>query len=500
MTQESIPKSVNSEILVSTLKKVFNKSKSGHPLRIDPDSNQIRLKNDKNNLGIVYLEAPYISLPSYEVLKLIQMGKCCSYCGEVLKIYDNGKMKDDGNRGKREKQTTVEKHERYINGLDCSNCEVRWCDKQCKELDFKHDLLYHRPSNKSSTHAFIDTNGVEKDTFYFDKWKSLETLLLKENLDLCYNTIICILHIYYDDNLLTGYESLRCLDTNDEKSYDEYLESSNTDHKQIWEKFLSCFKKFEMSYVKFLQYMAIFKMNNYNGSIYLIFSALAKSNIKEPNLKIEYFDGNTKRDYEEFLIKTGDNNSVKIFKHHVIDSPTVKPIYTNKTSGILDKKIIQILNTSKISTQEELTIMDQDYSNPIDLEDDDFAFISDDNGDVDIPKIILPMPTSNNGNKQPKIRNASFTSSGASFGEGIIKYNRDQIREMLENMSQNLKLDEESSDELDEVIDDEVSSSFGSSVNQNLVVSMVKNLQMAPSASQRRKSVKFEDNITTIQT
>jgi hypothetical protein len=512
MGDEEIPTKLNWVLLAPVLKKILNKSKSGHPLRYDSSCDQIKLKNEKSHLGIVYLEAAYIALPKYDILKLIERGKCCAFCGEVLKIYDNGRMKDDDNKQTRQKQTTIDKHERYLNGLDCSNCEARWCAKQCKDLDFRHNLLYHRPSNKNVTHPFINVSKVEIDIFYYDIWKKLDKLILEENLELCYKTIMCILQIYYDPNLKDGYESLKCFDSEKEIDYETYLLKSmkiteKSKLKEICQLLNSCFKKFQIPYLQFLKYLTIFELNNYDGSIYLIFAALKRSKQNESNIKIEYFDGNTIRDYEEFVVKKTDDNSVQLFKHHIIDNPIVKPIYTNKSSGILSKKIIQIVNSTKLTIESNLILLDQDYSNPLDLEDDEIGFISDENENYDddkivnIPKIILPVTNISNitqtNRKTNKIRNASFTSSGASFGEGIIKYNRDQIREMLENMSHNL-IDEESSDDLDDVIeDDNLSSSLGSSINKN-IVSMVKNLHITPGSVQRRKSVKFEETITTI--
>lgn len=492
------------ETLLPLLKKILNKSKSSHLLRVDQSSNEIKLKGDKQHLGLIYLEAPYIQLPHFDLLKLIERGKCCSYCGKVLKIYDNGKMKDDGNKANRQKQTAMDKHERYINGLDCSDCEIRWCDKQCRDLDFKHVLLNHRPSNKSATHTFIDVNNNEKDVFYFDRWTKLKNKLVETNQDLIYNTLMCILHIYYDDQLKCGYESLNCYKSTDDKELEKYVKSWNLaddiNLNAIRQQFCSCFKNYDISYTNFLKYIIIFRLNNYNGSIYLIFSVLNKSSTVEPNVKVDYYDGQTNHDYEEFSVVPGGNNDICLVKEHVVDNTKVKPIYTNKTSGIIDKKIIQIVNTAKLTSSSSLVLLEEDYSNPLDKCDDEIEFISDVEFGQTIPKLVVPLsPAINPSNtmKNNKVRAASFTSSGASFGEGIIKYNRDQIREMLENMSHSNRVDEVSSDEADEAIIDEVSTSVGSSLNNN-IVSMVKNMQLNNAASQRRKSVKFEEEVTTI--
>ena len=505
MDEDIIPTRVQKETLATLLKKIFSKSKSAHLLRYDSGSNEIKLRIDKLSLGIVCLEAPYILLPNYDLINLVEKGKCCSYCGAVLKIYDKGKMKDDGNKSDREKQTAQDKHERFVNGLDCFTCEVRWCDKQCKNLDFKHNLLYHRPSNKTASHNFTSVDGSEKDTFYFDRWKKVDKMVRSNNWDLVYNTLMCILHIYYDSNLKDGFESLKCFDSDEITVLESFImrkltNNESIDLKTVWESFSICFKHFEMEYVQFLKYITIFQLNNYNGSIYLIFSSIKKSKTADPNLKVEYFDGNTTHVYEEFSLRTTETKSIKILSEEVIDDPSVKPIYTNRASGIVDKQIIEISSCDKITNLEELILPDQDYSNPVDVEDDDIAFISDDNSDIDVPKIILPVvkvkQTSNklDVNHIPKIRTASFTSSGASFGEGIIKYNRDQIREMLENISHNL-INEESDDE--NAIDEVHSSTDSESTVSKNIVYLVKNLQIAPN-TQRRKSVKFEETVATI--
>jgi hypothetical protein len=507
MGDVQIPTRVNIVALSPYLKKIFSKSKSTHSLRYDSHSDEIKLKTDKSKLGVVYMEAPFIALPNYELLKLIERGKCCGYCGEVLKLYDVGKMKDDGNKANREKQTTADKHERFINGLDCSECEARFCDKQCKLLDFKHELLHHRPTNKTATHPFVDVDGTDKDTFFFDSWKRLEAIILAENNDWLYNSMMCILHIYHDPSLETAFMSLRCWESNTSNDTIRFLQEKSLEWKVslevIHSLLLECFKNFELSYIDFLKYISIYCLNNYQGSIYLIFSALNKSKTIDPNLRVEPFDGDITQDYEEFVFKKTDDKGVRLLKTHIVDESTVKPIYTNRTSGILDKKIIQIMCTDMVSSGDTLVLLDQDYSNPLEIEDDEIAFISDDNDAVDTPRIIVPItPCTGQGivlkTPNPRLRKASFTSSGNSFGEGIIKYNRDQIREMLENISNNL-IDEESADDADDVIADDVSSSLDSMPNnEQSIAKVMKNLQINPPHHQRRKSVKFEDHVTTI--
>lgn len=499
MSRDSVPIKLNDGILFPLIRKILSKSKAAHPLRYDVHSNQIKLKADKSHLGVVYLEAPYILLPHWDRLELIKRGKCCSYCGEVLKLYDNGKMKDDGNKANLQKKSFIDKHERYVNGLDCSNCEGKWCDKDCKSLDFRHGLLYHRPTNKTASQNFTNTKGEEIDSFYYDNWKYLENILTTRGLDLCYMTIMTILHTYYDGEIKNGFEALRSLKSSNEKDYKQFLniDTEETDEgsmENICKLFNKCFKNFNISFLDFLKYMTIFKLNNYNGSIYLIFSTIKKGIEAQSNIKIEYFT-EIERDFEEFSVKTNNDNSVTLVKRNIKDDTIVKPIYTNRTSGMIHKKVIQAVNTCKLVSDSELILPDIDYSNPLDLEDDEIGFISSDSNNQ-TPVIILPVSGGTDKNRRSsRIRNASFTSSGASFGEGIIKYNRDQIREMLENMADTLN--EESSDESSESILDDPYLPGSSKTNPD-IVTIVKNLQLESHVHHRRKSVKFEETVTTI--
>ncbi|TID28557.1 hypothetical protein CANINC_002430 [Pichia inconspicua] len=498
MNEELVP-TQNDEILFPLLKTILSKSKAVHTLRLD--NNQIKLKTDKSLSGVIYLEAPYILLPNWDRLELIKRGKCCSYCGEVLKLYDNGKMKDDGKKATRQKQSIVDKHERYVNGLDCFNCEGKWCDKQCKGLDFRHELLYHRPTNKTNSHNFTNINKEDVDLFYHNNWRTLENTLTTKGQELCYMTIMMILHTYYDPKIKNGIDALRFLKSSNEEDYIRFLgfdanDTNNSFLKNTCEQFNNCFKTFKISYLDFLKNMSIFKLNNYNGSIYLLFSGIKRGTAGESNIKIEYFTGEIERDFEEFIIKTNDDNSVTLVKKNIKDETIVKPIYTNRSSGITDRKIIQLMSTCRISSDTELVLPDVDYSNPIDLEDDEISFIPSDSSSQ-TPAIILPVSNGTDRRRRSsRIRNASFTSSGASFGEGIIKYNRDQIREMLENMTDTLN--EEFSDESSESALDDVPSCPISSKTNSDFITVVKNLQHDGHIHHRRKSVKFEETVTTI--
>lgn len=504
----SFPTNIDTKVIAPYIKKIFSKSKATHSLRYDSLTDQIKLKTDKSKLGVLYIEAPFILLPHFDVLKLIETGKCCSYCGEVLKLYDVGKMKDDGNKASREKRTTADKHERFINGLDCSDCEGRWCDNQCKLLDFKHNFLHHRPMNKTTSHPFLDINGDDKDTFFFDNWKKIESLIIKENNDWLYNTIMCILHLYHDPSLEATFSALPCWDAKSSDEMKRFMTTKGLESEisieEIHSMLLACFKNLDLPLEKFLKYVSVYYLNNYHGSIYLIFSCLTKSASMEPNVKVEPFDGGLKHDFEEFVFKKTEDNNVCLFKTHHTDGTTLKPIYTNRTSGVVEKQLIQLVCSKMITTNDALVLTDQDYSNPLEPEDDEIAFISDEHDEADVPRLIVPVPPPSGDQNivlktpNPKLRKASFTSSGNSFGEGIIKFNRDQIREMLENMSNNF-IDEESGDDADEAVMDDHSSSTGSVTDaEQKIVNAIKNLQINPSHNQRRKSVKFEDTVITI--
>lgn len=498
MHSETVPTTINYNVLGPILRKILSKNSSNHVLRFDTSKNQIKLKNDKSIPGPICLESPFIALPNFDILKLLDKGHCCGYCGEVLKIYDDGKMKDDGKKKNRLKQNSMEKHDRYINGLDCSDCNVKWCDSQCRRLDFRHQLLHHRPTNKTFSHPFTDINGKEIDTFYFENWNALQTELIARGLYMLYNTILCIFQVYFDSSLKETYESLLCIDSKEAQELEAYIKSllimdASVDIKKIWEGFNKVFKNYGIDYVDFLRYSIIYHLNNYNGSIYLIFATLTKSAEVDANAKVEYYNGAIQRDYEEFsMVPKTKSRDLHIVKHHITDETKVSQIYTNQKSCRLDKKILEISTIKKATAQDEIILSKQDYTNPLDLEDDELTFLPDHTSTI--PKIVVPISGDTNQKRRPS--RVSFTSSGASFGEGIIKYNRNQIREMLESMTETIE-----KDELEEVIDDDNVSSVGSTVtivDKEKLVNMVKNLQIAPHATQRRKSVKFDDNVSDI--
>ncbi|GME82276.1 unnamed protein product [Ambrosiozyma monospora] len=158
----------------------------------------------------------------------------------------------------------------------------------------------------------------------------------------------------------------------------------------------------------------------------------------------------------------------------------MKPIYTNRSSGMVNKKILKVTNFEPLFRGSTLVLRNVDYFNTAEdssdedsssseseSESDDFDANSISTGETNAsslfddepitPKLlqIPPMTTTNatanrtrtragsltcvtNANSQGRrghVRNASFTSSGNSFGEGIIKYSRSQIRDMLMQMS-----------------------------------------------------------------
>ncbi|GME78037.1 unnamed protein product [Ambrosiozyma monospora] len=242
---------VNHANLYPYLSKILNKSKSNHSLKISPKSphQKLELSQDQSSIGPVFMESPFILVPNFELLKLIKLGKCCSYCGDVLKVYDQGRMRDkdididdsdnspsrhhthnhgkngrkngnsgsngQGGRSKSGNRSTNEqqKHNRFLSGLDCDECESCWCSQECKDLDFRHELMFHRPTNKSMCHRFPVLAGPSSESgrsnglnFSYEGWCKMFDFIKSNQLDLIYYGVMVMLHLIHDQALIRPFD------------------------------------------------------------------------------------------------------------------------------------------------------------------------------------------------------------------------------------------------------------------------------------------------------
>ncbi|QPG74566.1 hypothetical protein FOA43_001897 [Brettanomyces nanus] len=442
---------------------------SSHGIRVDDKKHEVVANSDKSGLGVLFLEAPFILLPEYEMLNLIELGKACAYCGTVLKVDDLGKLRDD--KAHVRHRSKYSKMERFIKGLDCDRCSLRWCCQKCKDADFKHNLLHHLPDNKTGTHNFVDSASKKKDVFLYGNWTQLRSLILEDDLEICYYGIMAILQVYYDDKLMKPFESLTFCD--DIELAESFLSSGNETvtkealHKS-YQLLCDCFKKLDLSYDRYLKYLTIYKLNNFGGCIYLITSTLGRvAENGNANCRIEYYDEQdcsaTETVIDSFRVKPVSENSVELIKESFVEAENKTPIYV--TDNRSNKKILKVLNVTRLKANEPLTIKDVDYSLPTDSE-DEFAVLSLDLDNEEQRRMRMIQSRhrfSTSALLQPaknsKMRTASFTSSGSSFGEGIIKYNRAQIREMLQQLTLEEGIQEES--EADDNFMLEVPSTFG---------------------------------------
>ncbi|VEU20101.1 DEKNAAC101060 [Brettanomyces naardenensis] len=442
--------SLNRDVLQPYIKKALNKCKGQHCLKVNPATKELVLASDQSKPGTLFLEAPLILLPEFELLNLMELGKCCAYCGCVLKVDDLGRMRDK-KPTKKPPSSKDSKLSRYLKGLDCDECPLRWCSDECKDADTMHSLLHHRPENKSGTHQFVDSSQKQKDSFNYSKWVELRKYILGNNLEICYYGVMAILRIYYDPSIKEPYEGLRTLrDATDDQiveflteecEYDDDNEDDDLTLEMLHEchsLLQSCFKKLDLSFNQFLHYLVAYKLNNFGGCIYLVASSLVRSPSDDANCRIELYDHEASDRRDSFTVKPVSLHSVELIQQSFLDKNSKTPLYTTTGSLGTSKKILRVFGVSRMKKGEVLTIKDSDYSIPQQSE-DEFAvesLYSDEEASKYSASSLF----------QSKKRTASFTSSGSSFGEGIIKYNRSQIKEMLQQLSLESDIEEEEGD------------------------------------------------------
>lgn len=434
---------------------VLKLNKFPNPITINKDECGVVTKEDLNPLELLFIESPLILIPNHSLKSLIKSGRACSKCGEVIKAYDSGIIKDI------KKNLDGLKHERFLKGLDCDQCNIKWCCSKCKELDIWHDCLNHRPINKSNT------NQIGKDTIF---WENLVNLKMELEDPIKFGVFNCILECQYDSNVKELFESL---------PLDEI------DLKLDWGKFQGLinetFKNSNYDLDTIKKYVGIYQRNNYDGSIYLIFSNLRRGedvdsdNDSSVNCKMELFNKDQCKSFDEIDINT------HLIKHINNKMAKLKPIYTSRGSN-LNKKLIQCKSISNLTSGQMLIIENLNYSNPKDNDDDDIIYWN----ESGFPKIIIPHEDINIKIK----RRTSLTSSGASFGEGIIKYNREQIREMLQTSVIEENSDYLSEKEEEENDDDDNEEDDDDDIDEDEMFQKMKDLNV----STRRKSVRFVDD------
>lgn len=447
-----------------TIANILKQTKSPNHLKTSPNG-KVATRTDLPPLDIVFVESPLILVPSHSLRLLIKNGRACAFCGDVIKAYDGGLIKDQKN-----KNMDALKHQRFINGLDCDQCLYKWCSLQCKQFDeATHWVLNHRPINKSNTNSF----GHE--VLNWAPWSKLEKLLCDP---IKYGVFKCIMACVINDKIKEMYLELPHADEKFPMD-DQWLEFHDFLNKS--------FKNFELSLDELNDYIRIYQRNNYEGSIYLIFSQLTQDlDDRKVNCKMEMFTNNQYTSFDEIDVNT---HLVK----HITTHPNQKPIYPIRNTQ-LNKKLLQCKSTVHLTLGEEIVIPKDDYSQPRAIEEDELIYLN----EGGIPKIIIPHDSEENNNNSKKNshraransihgnfstanrRRASLTSSGASFGEGIIKYNREQIREMLKGTLEETDIDTDCSiDELDTEGDDD-----------DEVFKKMKDLSIGLG---RRKSVRFAD-------
>lgn len=494
---------INRDALIPCVKKLLGKSKNKKTVRLDFKTGQLESFQKVTQPSALFLEAPLILLPDFELLNLVKLGKCCAYCGEVLKADDQGRMRDTK---KKRRSSRDSKKDRFIAGLDCDQCPLRWCSKACKKADFKHCILHHQPENKSNTNPFLDLNGKCKDMFNYGSWTKLSELIVTRGLEICYYGVMSVLYIYHNPSLQPIYEGLRHLSDSSEKSMIRFLCDSchpltENDLRTCHELLIDCFKKMTISFDKFLLYLTIYKLNNFSGCLYLLASFMERKVGGKINCKIGYHDITSKEDtLDSLLLEPISENSVRLVESSHLEDNTKIPIFYS--SGVrVRKRILKVSSTGSLDKNQPLAIEDYDYSIPM-VADEEFA-IAIESMESEFDELTLK-PNRDNGkflrshsNSYPRHsstsallqvrrtehRAASFTSSGNSFGEGIIKYNRTQIREMLQKLTYESGIDEGSESDFSA---NETESNCSSSLMLEVPTTFGKTTP---------KTVRFDDNV-----
>lgn len=406
--------SEGNNLLVKALKKAFKKAKT-LPLRVDPKTGEIKLTADRYQLGTLFLETPFMFFPDYERINLIGAGKACAYCGGVLKVDDAGRMRDSPNL---KRPSTDSKMNRYMSGLDCNECALRWCSPGCHEADWSHSMLHHRPENRSGTSQFIDCDGNHIDLLKYDSWHKLMMMIITQGLEVCYYGVLTVLQIHHDHTLRGPFSELHSGTSDDILEQADYIRVPFETLEEVYELLMNCFKKLDLRFDEFVRYLAIHRCNNYAGSIYLVASSL-KRTADDSNCRVDLYDAEAADQIESIIFKPTQPGSVEVIRESYLHEKK-EPIHTCRRSPGCTS-ILKVTNMTKLAKSQVLTLKDADYTVPSDNE--DAIFIE----EMDDTITMLKAPPQSNR----RTSRASFTSSGSSFGEGIIKYNRQQIRDML---------------------------------------------------------------------
>ncbi|KAH3674730.1 hypothetical protein WICPIJ_009497, partial [Wickerhamomyces pijperi] len=174
-------------------------------------------------------------VPPFDLIKLIEVGKCCCYCGDTLKVYDKGRLKD-----KDVHDISDEKHARFMSGLDCADCSCKWCSQSCRKQDFSHSMLHHQPTNKAMTNQLTNSRG-EKLILLYDRWVSFRKRILEQNLEWVYCGLYVALQLFHNPELKDGFMGLRQVSREDQM---DFL-GPDTDYFTLYEDLAGCFKNFK---------------------------------------------------------------------------------------------------------------------------------------------------------------------------------------------------------------------------------------------------------------
>lgn len=237
----------------------------------------------------IFEDTPAVVVPPMEKLLLMRAGKACSLCGSSV---------------------SHTAHSILMNGLDCSECDVVWCSKDCKKKDITHASLKHTRSRTRQ----ISLNG----------WFNYERFCKKNVFEAAYSFGVIYAAILLDKNgnegILEKFQPLCEVSQRLRKKLSDSTNLGGTldvssgaissdDPEPMWQEAYNLFciafpESHDIDMETFLTYIGKFNINQVAGQIYPAYAFI--NHDCEPNVRYEIDDRLTLKLYARKPIKKGE--------------------------------------------------------------------------------------------------------------------------------------------------------------------------------------------------
>lgn len=250
---------------------------------------------------LIWEEKQFIMVPPIDILKLIHLGKACSYCGQPLK------------------QRSVKNGLTVLSGLDCNVCNEMWCSLECKRLNSKlHGLLKH-------TIYTGESNNNKNKKFNTSNWNSFEKFCIENQWQALYAVGLIFANQLVDKTELIGSQFNAMAKIRQDiryKALDSSLgafdssaggalfvqEQQETLWHSAYETFLKVFMKDQLTYDQFMEYLGTYNINNVDNSLFLIQSHLNHN--CDPNVDVKF--GNSRNEGIKVYAKRDINKNEEL--------------------------------------------------------------------------------------------------------------------------------------------------------------------------------------------